>query len=173
MNETLLDIEKSASQQGFLLRIQVRRPLGLWSFKLVVAKQISPEKIVILGEIKGWAYKGIKGLQLDTMKVAKDAPVGVGQLIWAAIMAWAIENTPCKFARLLAIDDDDIQHKILVRYFLGKGFNLIKTIGTSIGDLPLRLVWGGSGVLMLGECKNVLTKNLHSWELILEKKLKI
>ena len=53
-------------------------------------------------KIKGWAYNGINGFQLDTMRVLPFAPKGVGHLIWAASMAWAQENTPCSKARLLA-----------------------------------------------------------------------
>ena len=70
-NLTLL--EKEASEMGLLLRIQVRRPLNIWSFKLVVGEITSNTKIQLLGEMKGWAYQNTKGLQLDTMKVGKNA----------------------------------------------------------------------------------------------------
>ena len=88
-NLTLL--EKEASDRGLLLRIQVRRPLNIWSFRLVVGELTSNDKIQLWGEMKGWAYQNIKGLQLDTMKVGKNANSKVGDLIWAATMAWTLE----------------------------------------------------------------------------------
>ena len=111
-------LEKEASDRGLLLRIQVRRPLNFWSIRLVVGEIISKDKIQLWGEMKGWAYQNTKGLQLDTMKVAKNAKSRVGDLIWAATMAWALEETPCRSARLLAIYDENNQHKILQRLSL-------------------------------------------------------
>ena len=52
-NLTLL--EKEASDRGLLLRIQVRRPLNIWSFRLVVGELTSDDKIQLWGEMKGWA----------------------------------------------------------------------------------------------------------------------
>ena len=95
-NLTLL--EKEASGKGLLLRIQVRRPLNIWSFKLVVGEIINNNKIQLLGEMKGWAYQNNRGLQLDTMKVGKNANSKIGDLIWASTMAWALEETPCRSA---------------------------------------------------------------------------
>ena len=92
----LIDLESQASKAGFLLRLQVRRPLKLWAMRLVVAKYISSKKVKVLGEMKGWAYAGNNGFQLDTMQVSPQAPLGTGHLIWAATMAWALEETPCR-----------------------------------------------------------------------------
>ena len=160
-NLTLL--EKEASDRGLLLRIQVRRPLSLWSFKLVVGEITSNEKIQLLGEMKGWAYQNTKGLQLDTMKVGKNVNSDVGDLIWAATMAWALEETPCQSARLLAIYDENNQHEILQRYFRMRGFNTVRKVGSSPLDLPLRLVWGGAGAFMVGDCKKVFERSYRSW----------
>ena len=151
----LSKLESKASKAGLMLRLQVRRPLNLWLFKVVVAKALDKEKIKILGEMKGWAYKREKGLQLDTMRVIKNSPPGVGHLIWAATMAWALEKTPCKKARLLAIFDNEFQHARLTRYFLMRRFNFIKEVKSSFIDLPLRTVWGGAGSLMVGDCQEV------------------
>ena len=160
-NLTLL--EKEASDRGLLLRIQVRRPLSLWFFKLVVGEKTSNEKIQLLGEMKGWAYQNIKGLQLDTMKVGKNVNSGVGHLIWAATMAWALEETPCRSARLLAIYDENNQHEVLQRYFRRRGFYLVRKVGSSPLDLPLRLVWGGAGAFMVGNCETVFERSYRSW----------
>ena len=160
-NLTLL--EKEASERGLLLRIQVRRPLNIWSFKLVVGEITSNTKIQLLGEMKGWAYQNTKGLQLDIMKVGKYANFKVGYLLWAATMAWALEETPCKSARLLAIYDENNQHKTLQRYFRRRGFNTVRDVGSSPLDLPLRLVWGGAGAFMVGDCEEVFDRSYKRW----------
>ena len=159
----LKTLEKQASEAGFLLRLQVRRPFNLWTLRLVVAEAISLDKIRILGEMKAWAYGGVNGLQLDTMRVQPKGPEGVGYLIWAATMAWALESTPCKKARLLAICDDNRQHDCLVRYFIQRGFIVVRQVGSSPLDLPLRMVWGGAGALMVADCSDVLQKSSQLW----------
>ena len=163
-NPDLLKLEQKASEAGLLLRMQVRRPLNLWSFKLVVAEKLDTSKIKILGEMKGWAYKGDKGLQLDTMRVLQKAPVGVGHLIWASTMAWALETTPCKKARLLAIFDDESQHSRLTRYFIRRRFHVVREVRSSLIDLPLRMVWGGAGSLMVGDCLEVFKHSYALWQ---------
>ncbi|WP_269613368.1 hypothetical protein [Prochlorococcus marinus] len=160
-NLTLL--EKEAYDRGLLLRIQVRRPLNIWSFRLVVGEIINKDKIQLLGEMKGWAYQNPKGLQLDTMKVGKNANSKIGDLIWTATMSWALEETPCRSARLLAIYDENNQHKVLQRYFRRRGFNNVRKVGSSPLDLPLRLVWGGAGAFMVGNCETVLERSYRSW----------
>ena len=114
--------------------------------------------------MKGWAYNSSCGLQLDTMQVSSNAPVGVGPLIWASTMAWAIESTPCRRARLLAINDDESQHEILIRYFQQKGFKIVREVGSSPLDLPFRMVWGGAGSLMVSNCLDVYNASCHLWE---------
>ncbi len=170
---SLYHLEKQASELGLLLRIQVRRPLDLWTLRLVVARNIDNNKIEILGEMKGWAYKGKSGLQLDTMTVSSKAPAGVGYLIWAATMSWALEETPCIRARLLAIRDDDTQHELLVRYFCQRGFKIEREVGASPLDLPLRLVWGGAGSLMVANCSDVLELTFRKWNIFRSDKLQL
>ena len=97
------------------------------------------------------------------MRVRADAPRGVGHLIWISTMLWALESTPCKKARLLAIRDEAKQHSILVRYFLKRGFNSVREVGSAPSDLYLRMIWGGSGMLMVGECEEVLSINERLW----------
>ena len=115
----------------------------------------------LLGELS--AYPAISGLQLDTMRVLPSSPTGVGDLIWAATMAWALESTPCRRARLLAIRDDDRQHRRLVRYFRQRGFTPVREVAAAPADLPLRLIWGGAGVLMCADCGSVLTRSEQRW----------
>ena len=159
--QSLIELEKTATSNGLMLRILERRPLSLWTLKLVVAEQVSKERIRILGEMKAWAYNTENGLQLDTMRVRPRAKSIVGDLIWAATMAWAIEKTPCRKARLLAIRDEDQHHKKLVRYFQKKGFEPTREVGSKPLDLPLRMVWGGGGTLMSGECELIHERSIR------------
>ena len=46
----------------------------------------------------------------------------------------------------------------LVRYFKIIGFEIVKEVGSSPIDLFLRLVWGGAGTLMKGDCFHILNK---------------
>ena len=87
----------------------------------------------------------------------------VGLLIWAATFAWALEHTPCRAARLLAIRDDERQHRRLVRYFRGLGFTPLREVGAAPRDLPLRLVWGGAGLLMRGDCAEGARRSERWW----------
>lgn len=159
----LNQLELESRQRDLLLRLQVRRPLGLWSLRLVVARPLGEQRLQLFGELKGWAYGAPSGLQLDTMRVSPDAPVGTGDLIWAAVMAWALETTPCRRARLLAIRDDERQHRRLVRYFQSRGFRTARELNAAAWDLPLRMVWGGAGALMVGDCEEVQRRAIRRW----------
>ena len=156
------ELEKLASSLGLLIKIQVRETLGLCFFRIVVAEQ-KDNIIKIWAEMKGWTYLNKQGIQLDTLRILSKSPAFVSELIWATTMAWAIEKKSSNKARLLAIFDSEGYSKKLVRYFKLLGFKIVKEVGSSPVDLLLRLVWGGAGTLMNGECIYILKK--------LEKKL--
>ena len=155
---SLLDLEAAARARALLLRLQVRELAGLRTLRVVVARPRPDQPPLLLGELKGWALPLAAGLQLDTMRVQGPATQGVGPLIWAATFAWALEATPSRRARLLAIRDAEQQHRRLVRYFQRLGFTATRELGAAPGDLPLRLVWGGSGLLMRGDCAEGLAR---------------
>ena len=48
----LEQLEAEARDRGLLLRLQVGRPLGLWSLRLVVAQQGSSGNLLLLGEMR-------------------------------------------------------------------------------------------------------------------------
>ena len=156
------ELEELASSIGLLIKIQVRETLGLCFFRIVIAEQ-KDNIIKIWAEMKGWTYLNKKAIQLDTLRILSKAPAFVSELIWATTMAWAIEKKSSNKARLLAIFDNEGYSKKLVRYFKLIGFKIVKEVGSSPVDLLLRLVWGGAGTLMTGECIYILKK--------LEKKL--
>ena len=158
------ELEKLAGTIGLLIKIQVRETLGLCFFRIVIAEQ-KDNIIKIWAEMKGWTYLNKQGIQLDTLRILSKAPAFVSELIWATTMAWAIEKKSSNKARLLAIFDSEGYSKKLVRYFKLKGFKIVKEVGSSPVDLLLRLVWGGAGTLMNGECISILKR--------LEKKLSL
>ena len=158
------EIEKLAGAIGLLIKIQVRETFGICFFRIVIAEQ-KDNIVKIWGEMKGWTYLNKKGIQLDTLRILSTAPSFVSELIWATTMAWAIEKKSSNKARLLAIFDSEGYSKKLVRYFKLIGFKIVKEVGSSPVDLLLRLVWGGAGTLMTGECISILKK--------LEKKLSL
>ena len=155
-----------ASRRGLLLRLQVGRPLGLlWSLRIGVARRQpanpsgQPGALVLLGEVKGWAWPGREGLRLDTMRVQARHNPGVGPLLSAAAFAWSLEATPCRVAHILAIRDSARQHRRLVRYFRGLGFEPMRELGGAPQDLLPRLVWGGAGLRMRGDCEQGLWRS--------------
>lgn len=155
-------LQRIADSQNLTIKIQVREILGLKIFRIIVA-EVNNNFVKIWGEIKGWTLPVSGGLQLDTLRILNGSPKFVSELIWATTMAWSLEKTTCKFARLLAIYDSEGYSKKLVRYFKLIGFNFIKEVGSSPTDLFLRIIWGGAGTLMKGDCSKILKK--------LEKKL--
>jgi len=190
---SLLDLEAEARRRGLLLRLQVGRPLGLlWSLRIGVAERRagseppseasaraqrpqaegagSGERLVLLGDLKAWALPSADGLRIDTLQVAGreqgERDRGVGPLITAACFAWALEATPCRSARFLAIRDDARQHRRLVRYFQRLGFEPVRELGAAAWDLPARTIWGGAGLLMRGDCHEVLQRCARRLELV-------
>ncbi len=162
----LAEIEAEAARLALLLRLQDRRPVaGLRLLRVGVARRRDPSDpaspLLLLGELKGWALPIADGLRLDTMRVQGEDTAAVGPLIWAATFAWALEATPCRRATFLAIRDGERQHARLVRYFRGLGFEPLRPIGAAPADLPARLVWGGSGLLMRGDCAKGLERSVR------------
>jgi hypothetical protein len=151
------ELEKLGSSIGLLIKIQARETFGLCFFRIVVAEK-KDNIIKIWAEMKGWTYLNKQGIQLDTLRILSKAPSFVSELIWATTMSWAIEKKSSKKARLLAIFDSEGYSKKLVRYFKLMGFKIVKEVGSSPVDLFLRLVWGGAGTLMTGECNSILKK---------------
>lgn len=158
-NPSLEQLEQEARVRGLLLRLQVSRPAGLaWGLRVGVARR-DGQRLLLLGELKGWALPSARGLRLDTMRVQTGDTAALGPLIWAATFAWALEATPCRQATILAIRDSDAQHRRLVRYFRALGFAPLRELAAGPADLAPRLLWGGSGLLMRADCAEVLRRS--------------
>ena len=151
------ELENIAFSLGLIIKIQVRETLGLCFFKIVVAEQ-KDNVVKIWGEMKGWTYLNKQAIQLDTLRILRNSPPFVSELIWASTMSWAIKKKATRKVRLLAIYDTEGYSKKLVRYFKIIGFKVVKEVGSSPIDLFLRLVWGGAGTLMNGDCVCILDK---------------
>lgn len=154
-------LEREAISVGLVLRLRSGPALPWRGLQVAVARR-EGAALRLAGDLRGWMLPTPAGLHLDTLRVT-DGQGGVGPLIWAATMAWALEATPCRQARLLAIRDDDLQHARLVRYFRRLGFRSLRDLGARPADLPQRLIWGGAGLLMAGDCREVLDRALGQW----------
>lgn len=136
----------------------------------------------ILGYCEGFIRPSGKILHVDKLEVWKKAlerakkenPVGfqnggqvfgVSLLLGYITMLYGKENN-CSTAEFLAIDDEDFQHKRLVRFFKRAGFESIRYVGDDVRSIPDRLVWGGCGTLMMCDIENILEK----WNEILFKR---
>ena len=150
-------LQKLADSLGLTIKIQVRETLGLCFFRIIIAEQ-KINIVKIWAEMKGWTYLNKNGIQLDTLRILSKSPPYVSELIWASTMSWAIEKKDTSKVRLLAIYDSEGYSKKLVRYFKIIGFNIVKQVGSSPTDLYLRLIWGGAGTLMKGDCHHILQK---------------
>ena len=153
------ELQNIAFSLGLVIKIQVRETLGLCFFKVVIAEQKN-NIVKIWGEMKGWTFLDKQSIQLDTLRIISNSPPFVKELIWATTMAWAIEKKNSNKALLLAIYDNEGYSKKLIRYFKIIGFKIEKEVGSSPLDLLLRLVWGGAGTLMKGDCFQIL-KNIE------------
>ncbi len=152
-------LERQARERGLLLRLQVQGLAGVRGLRLGVARARAKQPPLLLGELKGWCLPLADGLRLDTMRVQGERSEAVGPLIWAATFAWALEETPCRSARLLAIRDGEQQHRRLVRYFRRLGFTPLRELAGGPLDLAPRLLWGGAGLLMQGDCDEGLQRS--------------
>ena len=140
----------------------------------------------ILGYVEGFVRPGSKSrqlLHLDQMQVfrpvvqraRRDNPdefrgggtvLGVGLLMGYLCLLHGQEQG-CHVAEFLAIDDQELQHKRLVRFYKHAGFALVKYVGDGFMDIPDRMVWGGCGTLL----RQDIPVLLESWTRLMEKSL--
>lgn len=141
----------------------------------------------IMGYVEGFIRPGNKLLHLDKMEVfrkiiktaRRENPdefkgggtvLGVGLLLGYLCLLHG-QGEGCGVAEFLAIDDEDFQHKRLVRYYTSSGFDVIRYVGNDFRDIPDRMVWGGCGTLLRQEIPLLLEKWTQRLERSLETKL--
>mmetsp|Transcript_14114 Transcript_14114/g.20154 ORF Transcript_14114/g.20154 Transcript_14114/m.20154 type:complete len:249 (+) Transcript_14114:92-838(+) len=138
----------------------------------VVARAKHDESL-ILGYCEGFIRPGREILHVDKLEVwkkalemaRKESPTdfknggqvfGISLLLGSRSLLYAKE-AGCKVAEFLAIDDEEFQHKRLVRFFKRAGFKRIRYVGDDLASVPDRLVWGGCGTLMNNEIETLLS----------------
>ncbi len=147
-----------------------------------VVARASHDKEQILGYCEGFVRPAGNILHVDKLEVwkkaldraAKENPQGFkkgGQIFGVSLLLGYLtmlfgQSQSCTVAEFLAIDDEDFQHKRLVRFFKRAGFNEIRYVGDDIKNIPDRLVWGGRGTLMNQNIEKLLTR----WDKVLFEK---
>lgn len=127
----------------------------------------------IIGYLGGFLRPGGRILHMDKMEVFKKAVAnvreeqpeysgggsafGVGLLLGCLALRHGFDNG-CTIAEFLAIDDEEKQHKRLVRHYQRLGLKVIRYVGEDIINIPDRLIWGGVGTLMNAEISSLLVK---------------
>mmetsp|Transcript_5710 Transcript_5710/g.14262 ORF Transcript_5710/g.14262 Transcript_5710/m.14262 type:complete len:307 (+) Transcript_5710:221-1141(+) len=144
------------------------------------------DESIILGYVEGFLRPTQpKILHLDKMeifqpvveKVRKSRPntlnfggvnIGLGLLMGYRCLLYAAEPAQGSrtIAEFLAIDDEDFQHKRLVRYYRYAGFKIVKYVGDDPKDIPDRLVWGGCGTLMKQDIPALMARWTELFELM-------
>ncbi|QHO49565.1 hypothetical protein HN51_001473 [Arachis hypogaea] len=120
-----------------------------------------------LGKAEGLiriSFQGTKILHLDSMKLRREtlsmekSIFGLGLFIGAVAIRHGYDSG-CTAAQLLAINDSDLYHSKLVRFYGRLGFREVCQVsGSSIGDIPHMLVWGGVGTRMDASIEELMLK---------------
>jgi len=169
-------LEEFASQQGVVVSLTTLGP----GFRGLARSKHNETQI--LGYVEGFVRGPSKAkiLHLDKMEVFRKmiqqartenedfrgggSTFGVGLLVGYLCVLHGVQQG-CSVAEFLAIDDDEYQHKRLVRYYKNAGFDCVKYVGDDWRDVPDRLVWGGCGTLLKQDIPILLGK----WTKVLER----
>ncbi|XP_057465243.1 uncharacterized protein LOC130754968 [Actinidia eriantha] len=156
---TMSDITEASKSQKIDLRLQ-----SLGPFFRITAKSLETERELgrAEGVIRLWL--GGKILHLDSIKLRREtlgmerSIFGIGLFIGAVAIRYGYE-CGCGKAELLAINDSDLYHSKLVRFYSRIGFKAVHEVtGSSMGDLAHMLVWGGVGTRMDATISDLLVK---------------
>lgn len=152
------NIDELADNRGVVISFSTLGP----GFRAVA--RAKHDESMILGYVEGFVRPAGEVLHLDKMevfqkmvdKVKAQVPgsldfggvsFAIGLLMGYTCLLHGQEKG-CRIAEFLAIDDEEFQHKRLVRYYKRVGFKVVKYVGDDVRDIPARLVWGGAGTLM-------------------------
>lgn len=114
------------------------------------------------GLIRVWL--GGRILHLDSIRLKKEtlgmekSIFGIGLFIGAVAIRHGYDSG-CNNAELLAINDSDLYHNKLVRFYRRIGFkDVFEVTGSKLGDMTHMLVWGGIGTRMDASVEELLLK---------------
>jgi hypothetical protein len=170
-------LEEFAKNQGVILSLSTLGP----GYRAVARSQQNTTQI--MGYVEGFVRPSVRKsplLHLEKMEVFRKmvkivrqenpdftgggTVFGVGLLL-AYLCLLHGQEQGCQIAEFLAIHDEDVQHKKLVKLYSATGFDVIKYVGDDLRDIPDRLVWGGCGTLLRKDIPFLLNK----WTLLLER----
>ena len=95
----------------------------------------------------GYYSKRGQGSLQTSNRVPNPGVYGLGMLLGGVCCLFGLEQGSTR-AELLAIMDDERQHRILVRYYKRLGFKAVREVGDDLSSFGDRLSWGGVGTLM-------------------------
>ncbi|CAI9104269.1 OLC1v1002905C1 [Oldenlandia corymbosa var. corymbosa] len=156
---TMSDILEASKRQKLDLQLQRLGP-----FFRITAKSL--ESGTELGKAEGFIrlWFGGKILHLDSIRLRREtlgmekSIFGIGLFIGAVAIRLGYD-CGCKKAELLAINDTDLYHRKLVRFYTRIGFKTVYEVsGSSFGDLAHMLVWGGVGTRMDADIEDLMIK---------------
>ncbi|KAL5857456.1 hypothetical protein ACOSQ3_004914 [Xanthoceras sorbifolium] len=156
---SMADIVAASRAQNLDLRLQTLGP-----FFRITAKSLETQNE--LGKAEGLirVWLGGRILHLDSIRLRREtlgmerSIFGIGLFIGAVAIRYGYE-CGCTTAELLAINDSDIYHTKLVRFYKRIGFEAVHEVtGSTIGDLAHMLVWGGIGTRMDANVEDLLIK---------------
>ncbi|KAL7206372.1 hypothetical protein ACSBR2_019151 [Camellia fascicularis] len=156
---TMSEIMEASKAQKIHLQLQTLGP-----FFRITAKSLETQNE--LGRAEGLirVWYGGRVLHLDSIRLRREtlgmerSIFGIGLFIGAVAIRYGYE-CGCGSAELLAINDSELYHSKLVRFYKRIGFKVVHEVtGSSIGDLAHMLVWGGIGTRMDANITELLLK---------------
>ncbi|XP_044489325.1 uncharacterized protein LOC123213801 [Mangifera indica] len=156
---TMSDILASSRAQNLDLLLQTFGP-----FFRITARSLETQNE--LGRAEGLIRVWLRGrvLHLDSIRLRREtlgmerSIFGIGLFVGAAAVRYGYD-CGCGRAELLAINDSDLYHNKLVRFYKRIGFKVVHEVtGSTIGDWGHMLVWGGIGTRMEANVEELLMK---------------
>ncbi|KAG6652607.1 uncharacterized protein LOC122311763 [Carya illinoinensis] len=156
---TMSEILESSRAQNLDLQLQTLGP-----FFRITAKSLETQKE--LGKAGGLTRVWLQGriLHLDSIRLRRDtlgmekSIFGIGLFIGAVAVRYGYD-CGCTTAELLAINDSDLYHSKLVRFYTRIGFKAVHEVtGSTFRDYAHMLVWGGIGTRMDANVEELLIR---------------
>ncbi|XAR52927.1 hypothetical protein NMG60_11021262 [Bertholletia excelsa] len=158
---TMSEIMEASKAQKIELRLQTVGPL----FRITAKSSETQRELGRAeGMVRLWFGRKGKILHLDSIRLRREtlgmerSIFGIGLFIGAVAIRYGYD-CGCTTAELLAINDSDLYHSKLVRFYTRLGFKAVYEVtGSSLGDLAHMLVWGGIGTRMDADINHLLFK---------------